>query len=99
LAGWLYRVAVNTALQQRRASKARRRREQTVFRERDVHAAGVAAGVEQAELLVVLDEELKELPLAYRTPLVLCHLEGKTQHEAAEVLGLSYGTLRRRLDR
>jgi RNA polymerase sigma factor (sigma-70 family) len=98
LAGWLYRVAVNAALQQRRAAKARRRREATVVREREP-AEGVATEVEHADLLRVLDEELKELPASYRTPLVLCHLEGKTQHEAAEQLGLSYGTLRRRLDR
>ena len=99
LAGWIYRVAVNAALQQRRASKARRRRETTVMRERESWSESATAVVERSEMLVVLDEELKELPSRYRTPLVLCHLEGKTQHEAAEQLGLSYGTLRRRLDR
>lgn len=99
LAGWLYRVAVNAALQQRRATKARRRREMKVGREREGHTPRGDAQMERAELLEVLDEELKELPLRYRTPLVLCHLEGKTQHEAATQLGLSYGTLRRRLDR
>jgi len=99
LAGWIYRVAVNAALQQRRASKARRRRETTVMREREACSESTTAVVERSEMLVVLDEELKELPSRYRTPLVLCHLEGKTQHEAAEQLGLSYGTLRRRLDR
>lgn len=99
LAGWLYRVAVNAALQQRRAARSRRRREAIVVRDREPAADGVMAGVEHSELLHVLDEELKELPQRYRTPLVLCHLEGKTQHEAAEQLGLTYGTLRRRLDR
>lgn len=99
LAGWLYRVAVNAALQQRRAARSRRRREAIVVRDREPAADGVMSGVEHSELLHVLDEELKELPPRYRTPLVLCHLEGKTQHEAAEQLGLTYGTLRRRLDR
>lgn len=99
LAGWLYRVAVNAALQQRRAARSRRRREAAVVRDRAPAGDGVATNVEHSELLLVLDEELKELPCRYRTPLVLCHLEGKTQHEAAEQLGLSYGTLRRRLDR
>lgn len=99
LAGWLYRVAVNAALQQRRSTKARRRRETKVVREREDRQDGVVGRVEHSELLAVLDEELKELPPRYRTPLVLCHLEGKTQHEAATQLGLSYGTLRRRLDR
>lgn len=98
LGGWLYRVAVNAALQQRRATKARKNREIAVVRERDHNAGSAATVVEQSELLIVLDEEMRDLPARYRTPLVLCHLEGKTQHEAASELGLSYGTLRRRLD-
>jgi RNA polymerase sigma factor (sigma-70 family) len=103
LAGWLYRVAVNAALQQRRAAKARRRREVAVVRDYVVAGQAVSSDVvtcvEQAELIDILDEALNELPQRYRTPLVLCHLEGKTQHEAALELGLSFGTLRRRLDR
>src|SRR5262249_42822719 len=42
-------------------------------------------------------EEIQQLPDRYRAGLVLCHLEGKTQEEAARQLGWSKGTLRRRL--
>ena len=97
LAGWIHRVAVNAALQQRRATVARRRREQRAALERPPSA--VADSGEHAELLAVLDEELCRLPLDLRNPVVLCHLEGHTQHEAAVALGLTFGTLRRRLER
>jgi RNA polymerase sigma factor (sigma-70 family) len=51
------------------------------------------------ELRLVLDEELAKLPEQYRAPLVLCYLEGKTQDEAADRLGWSKSTFRRRLER
>src|SRR5205085_152244 len=41
--------------------------------------------------------ELGQLSDRYRAPLVLCYLEGRTQDEAARLLGWSLNTLRRRL--
>ena len=51
------------------------------------------------ELRSVLDDELDELPEKYRAPVVLCYLEGKTNVEAARVLGWPVGSMSRRLGR
>jgi RNA polymerase sigma factor (sigma-70 family) len=51
------------------------------------------------EVRQIVHEELERLPVAYRQPLVLCHLEGQTQDEAARQLGWTASTLKGRLDR
>jgi RNA polymerase sigma factor (sigma-70 family) len=55
--------------------------------------------LDMKELQTVLDEELHRLGEQYRMPLVLCFLEGMTRDEAAEHLGWSVSTLKRRLDK
>jgi hypothetical protein len=51
------------------------------------------------EMVAILDEELSQLPDRYRSPVVLCDLEGKTNTEAARQLGWPAGTLKTRLQR
>src|SRR5262249_61018197 len=77
------------------AGRSRRRREQ---RGPAPPPADPATVVTWRELGAVLDEELQRLPERYRAPLVLCFLETRTQDEAAELLGCSKSTLRRRLE-
>jgi RNA polymerase sigma factor (sigma-70 family) len=96
LASWLYGVAYRLS-RQLRAREAR----QPVLA-----AASIADAAQDPshrasvlELQTVLDEELQRLSEQYRMPLVLCFLEGKTRDEAAEHLGWSVSTLKRRLDR
>jgi RNA polymerase sigma factor (sigma-70 family) len=95
LAGWLYGVAQRLARQVRLAEAARARRERRAAGGRGEAAAGDPGW---DELLRVLDEELQRLPERFRTPLLLCYLEGRTQDEAARQLGWSLSTLRRRLE-
>jgi RNA polymerase sigma factor (sigma-70 family) len=72
LAQWLYGVAYNTA-RKLRQSNARR-----ALREGPLAGAEPLASAPDArdELLVILDEELNQLPDRYRAVLVLCDLEG-----------------------
>jgi RNA polymerase sigma factor (sigma-70 family) len=51
------------------------------------------------ELLTVLDEEVARLPRTQRLAVVLCCLEGRTQEEAARLLGWTAGSLRGHLER
>jgi hypothetical protein len=60
-----------------------------------------SAGSDQAwkELQATLDESLQQVAEKYRTPLLLCYLEGKTQEEVSRQLGCPLGTVRSRLAR
>jgi len=100
VAGWLYRVAFHAALHERRQARVRRRYEQAAAHPASITTAedGALAALWQ-EVVPILDEELHALPIAYQAPLVLCHLDGKTQARAARELGLTFATLRRNLAR
>lgn len=96
LARWLYEVAYRIALRAK-MSAARKRTLERQGAEMSVTAANHEAGWN--ELRPVLHEELSRLPDKYRTPIVLCYLEGKTNEEVAELLRWPVGTVKGRLSR
>jgi RNA polymerase sigma factor (sigma-70 family) len=96
LASWLYTVAYRVACRARRKAP--------------VTCLGTAALAELPapdaepdlmlrDLRAVLDGEVARLPERYRRPMVLCYFEGKTQEEAARLLGCPKGTVAARLSR
>lgn len=95
LAAWLHGVACRVAVRARDASFRRQQRERKSVRTEAVHENTA----ETHDLRSVLDEELDRLPDNFRTPLVLCYLEGLTQEEAARQLGWPLGTLKCRVKR
>jgi RNA polymerase sigma factor (sigma-70 family) len=97
VAAWLHSTARHLALRCRRAEDRRRRRE--AGRPAAAPPRGPLDELSAREALVLLDEELARLPEAYRLPLVLCALEGRTADEAARLLGCSPGSVRGRLGR
>jgi RNA polymerase sigma factor (sigma-70 family) len=95
-ASWLHGVAVRTA-QKARTQAAR-------VRTRELQAASsidprTATHESDFDLQDSLDRELARLPAKYRTPIVLCELEGKSHKEAARELHWPEGTLSVRLMR
>lgn len=92
VASWLFGVARFSALQLR--DRNRRRCEHEA---KGAHEQQAKRNVDH-DLLAAVDEELQHLPSRYRTPLVVCFLQGRTQDEAAKELGCSLSTLRRRLE-
>src|SRR5262249_29726241 len=51
------------------------------------------------DLRPLLHEEIGRLPEKYRSPIVLCHLEGRTHEEAARLLRWPVGSVSGRLSR
>jgi RNA polymerase sigma factor (sigma-70 family) len=88
VASWLYKVAFLTA-QKVRLMNARRRASET-------HAA-TTQRQDRTEPEAALDEELHALPEKYRTPIILCELQGTSRREAASLLKVPEGTLSSRL--
>ncbi len=99
LAGWLYTVARRLALRLRERQAARGRREGPLEVEPPQGGSGPAEGLALSELGPVIEGEVARLPEKYRAAFVLCHLEGKTNEEAAALLGCPKGTILSRLAR
>jgi RNA polymerase sigma factor (sigma-70 family) len=100
LGGWLYTVAYRVALRARQRQAARGRREGPLEGEPPpAGGAGPAEELARREVGPLLDAEVSRLPEKYRAAFVLCYLEGKTNEEAAALLGCPKGTILSRLAR
>jgi TIGR03009 family protein len=95
LASWLHGVALRVA-RKARAGNLRRRVWPGAVPDRP---APEEPAFLWRDLRPVLDEEIAALPVPYRSAFVLCYLEGKTNAEAAELLGCPKGTVLSRLAR
>ena len=89
---WLYRIAVNEALQRRR-----RRRPQPA--ELDDRNLATEDDPELREASGFLLAQLRELPIEYRAPVVLRDIEGLSNKEVADVLGISLAAVKSRVHR
>jgi RNA polymerase sigma factor (sigma-70 family) len=93
---WLYGVAARVAMRARSEAARRRRFEPISGDVPDTHREDPVA---ERELALVIDQELGRLPSKYRSPIVLCYLEGHTHEEAARQLKWPIGTVKGRLAR
>jgi RNA polymerase sigma factor (sigma-70 family) len=96
LGPWLYGVAWRTALKARTRAARRQRQEAKAARSTAIRNSDEGMW---CDLRPVLDEAVGRLPEKYRTPFVLCCLQGVTVTEAAGQLGCPRGTVAARLAR
>jgi RNA polymerase sigma-70 factor, ECF subfamily len=97
---WLYRIAVNEANRRlaREAGRATLPIDDVTLQVPDLRA-GPAARAEAAELEAHLERFVAELPASYRAAVVLRDVEGLSNEEAAELLGLDARNFKSRLHR
>ncbi|HEV3255507.1 MAG TPA: sigma-70 family RNA polymerase sigma factor [Gemmataceae bacterium] len=93
---WLHAVAYRIA---RKVRADRGRQPVPATNLADVPAAEDSPEWAWRELRPILDEEVNRLPDKYRQAFVLCHLEGRTNEQAAAHLGCPLGTVLSRLAR
>jgi hypothetical protein len=96
LGSWLHGVAYRTALKAQSERVSRQRRELRVPARPPETANDDPSW---RDVQQVLHAELNRLSERYRAPLVLCYLEGKTQDDAASLLGVSKEAIKKRLER
>jgi RNA polymerase sigma factor (sigma-70 family) len=95
LGSWLFGVAQHVAKNLKRTRNRQRIRER---RAGEGKTADPLADLSVREAQAILYEELNRLPEKYRSPLVLCTLEGLTRDEAARQLGWPLQRLKNRLE-
>jgi len=100
LGPWLHGVAYRVAARARADAFRRRDLERSGARaESDRTALAPDQLASQAELCLIIDEEIALLPASHRAAIVACDLQGQTQNDAAGALGWSEGALRGKLAR
>ncbi len=108
---WLYRIVANAAYQKLRTRSSRQREvsweEALPFFDEQGHHAGPLADWSprlddpsvQTELRVALTTAINDLPLAYRTVLLMRDVEGLSHAEIAALVGLSVPNVKTRVHR
>ena len=97
LGGWLCEVAYRSALRVRTRTAGHRDRGKPVEPEAPLDPPEIAAS--RRELRSIIRTELDHLPARDRALLVHCYLEGRSNGEAARLLGWPVGTVKGRLSR
>ena len=102
---WLYRIAVNTAISQKRKQRvllsidAGRNGATTVQPLDESEYSRPGHALERAEQDQRVHRALQQLSQEHRTVLILKDMEGQKYEEMADVLGVPIGTIRSRLHR
>ena len=102
---WLFRIAFNLAVSDKRKTKRmtvslERRREVSGLEPSDVNpSAEPSFAMDVADRQRVVQQALTELSTEFRTALVLKEIDGMSYEEIAEVMKIPLGTVRSRIHR
>src|SRR5262245_50969512 len=96
---WLYKVAYRVALHARALARKQAAHRLPAADSAVLAQADAAGEFLWRDLRPLLDEEVNRLPEKYRSPIILCDLDGMTHAEAAKELGCPQGTVSVRLMR
>jgi len=109
LSTWIYRIATNTVIDRSRSAAYKHAADYTTSDESvDHRIQGVMEGhkppstdhlVIRKEMSDCINEFIDKLPPDYKTVIVLSDLEGMTNKELAEILGISIDNVKIRLHR
>jgi RNA polymerase sigma-70 factor (ECF subfamily) len=95
---WLYRLATNRILDDRRQRRREGYSEPLDERQADP-GPGADSVLDESERASAVARALEALPEEYRAPLVLLHMEGRKVSEISAVLAIPEGTVKTRLAR
>ncbi|MCA9038845.1 MAG: sigma-70 family RNA polymerase sigma factor [Planctomycetaceae bacterium] len=94
LTSWLYRVAYHEACQVHR----QRKKQNTLEYDDEIFIPeNMTSPSPSKQHFLVLHEEVERLPERYRSPVILCYLNGLTRREAADELEVTDATVKARL--
>lgn len=104
LSTWIYRVATNAALDRLRSRRPERTQAASVLADDaevapEAHAPPAEATAIREEMNACIRAFVEALPENYRTVIVLAEIEGFTNVETAEILGISVDAVKIRLHR
>ena len=96
IAGWLYQTAVRNCLQiRRRKSRAK----ETEMIDDPIKSDEPWQAISQAQEKDLVYQAINRLPNRYRDAIVLCHLQGHSRAEAAEMLDATEASIKAALAR
>jgi RNA polymerase sigma-70 factor, ECF subfamily len=96
---WLYRLVINSCLDERRRQKRFLPVAESAAMTKAVHRKPPETGYARRELAGSVREAIGELKPKMRLPVLLKYIEGLSYEEIAAVLGCSKGTVASRLNR
>jgi len=97
LGGWLFQTARSVVASQQRQEARRRQREEKAMTARREEETREVSGDPWDEIRPLLNQALAALAPAQQEAVILHFLQGKTQREVAEVLGITENAARKRI--